>query len=186
MDNLLTWDEFGELRVPSRFEQTTSASIKDAPFLTQPIHSTSYFMFMVARWRVNVVHRHLQTGGFCHVINLNNILFKWLLRHETEAVTCLAETEDTILPWHTVGTSIVRVLHSDIGSRLQRVFRLIVYKTNLIAAASATTFSTRHLQDMIHKRKNITSENMAELNSIQLNPHIHKRFIRKLNKLEIQ
>ena len=212
MNNVFNWEEFGEFRVPSESERATLDALRFnddsgremfAPmrphlFLNRQIKTTTYFMFIVCRWRYNITQRHLKTGGFYFSMDMNDVLFKWLMRLEKCGTVVL--TRDTINK-SVIPENNMRVFASDVFDRLQRIFRLVVYKTNLINASQGEqfistsdsravagevnlhpTFYTRHVYDnlskqrqfMAKKRKEMTNEDMFEFNMELKISYIHK------------
>ncbi len=207
MNNVWNWEEFGEFRVPSESEPATLDALclsdegmyvpmRPHLFVNRQLNQQSYFMFIVCRWRHNIAQRHLKTGGFHFSMHINDVLFKWLLRVENHAIV---KSLSGVVAEYAVSASILDDFHSNVFDRLQRIFRLIVYSTNLINAArgdsfvSTTdirpvvgevnlqpTFYTRHVYDnlskqrqfMAKKRKDMTNEDMIEFD-VQ---YTHKAF----------
>lgn len=146
------WDNFGSLRIPSASEDATVMAlskemyspIRPHLFLSRPVNSNSYFMFIVSRWRNNVERRHQTDQRFATVKSIGDKLFEWLMRlDKCVSIACVLEV-DISLPRAT--------LPNEVFERLRRVFRLLVFSTNYLHAEKGLLFLTIGQPEELHHR----------------------------------
>jgi hypothetical protein len=164
---VFNWADFGELRVASASEEGTAralaghtsaegsggcdAGARDAGkamltqvrshlFFRRPVSTSAYFTFIVTRWRNNVERRGCKEHCFTVLQAIGDTVFEWLLRLEQcVTLTCLPEADITSLAFSTDASP---VLPNEVFERLQRVFRLLVFRTNCLNAERGYPFQT--------------------------------------------